>query len=55
MNEDISWVAWNNWKVVDNLLVVSIDLIVRVDTGFRLGLRENEPAKGEGSSPAVPY
>jgi len=47
MDEDISWVPWNNWEVVDNISVVSIGLIVRVATGVLLGLRENEPAKGE--------
>jgi len=38
------------WRViVENVPLVSVDLVVEHDGGILLGERENEPAKGSGS------
>ncbi|ELZ31366.1 GDP-mannose mannosyl hydrolase [Halogeometricum pallidum JCM 14848] len=48
MKDDVSWVPEDEWaSVVANVPIVSVDLIVRQEGGVLLGLRENEPAKGE--------
>ena len=48
MSEDDRWIPAEKWKVImDNVPIVSVDLIVKRDGGVLLGLRENEPAKGE--------
>ncbi|WP_235908420.1 GDP-mannose mannosyl hydrolase [Halosegnis rubeus] len=36
------------WRtIIENIPLVSVDLVVRYDGGILLGKRENEPAKGE--------
>lgn len=48
MDKDVSWVPEDEWAgVVANSPLVSVDLVVKQDNGVLLGLRENEPAKGE--------
>ncbi|MFC4990217.1 GDP-mannose mannosyl hydrolase [Saliphagus infecundisoli] len=48
MTEDVSWVPEDEWEVVvDNVPIVSVDLLVQHEGGILLGLRENEPVKGE--------
>jgi len=48
MAEDERWVSSDEWDiVVKNMPIVSVDLIVKHEGGVLLGLRENEPAKGE--------
>lgn len=48
MTTPAGWVAPDEWAgVVESGPLVSVDLIVRCDDGILLGLRENEPAKGE--------
>ncbi|WP_363465049.1 GDP-mannose mannosyl hydrolase [Halogeometricum borinquense] len=38
----------NEWRtIVENVPIVSVDLVVKHDGGILLGMRENEPAKGE--------
>ena len=41
-------IAPDDWRtIVANVPLVSVDLVVEHDGGVLLGLRENEPAKGE--------
>jgi len=48
MSEKDRWIPPEKWEViVDNVPIVSVDLIVKYEGGVLLGLRENEPAKGE--------
>jgi colanic acid biosynthesis protein WcaH len=48
MPEDERWAQGANWEtIVENVPIVSVDLIVKYGGGVLLGLRENEPAKGE--------
>ncbi|MFC6765380.1 GDP-mannose mannosyl hydrolase [Natrinema soli] len=48
MADNDRWIASEEWDVVvDNVPIVSVDLIVKYEGGVLLGLRENEPAKGE--------
>ncbi len=48
MTRDAGWVAEEDWRtVVDNVPIVSVDLIVKHDGGVVLGRRKNEPGKGE--------
>ena len=48
MTEDDRWVSADEWEIiVDNVPIISVDLIVKYENGVLLGLRENEPAKGE--------
>jgi colanic acid biosynthesis protein WcaH len=48
MSKDDRWVRPEAWKtVVDSVPIVSVDLIIKYEDGVVLGLRENEPAKGE--------
>ncbi|RQG96038.1 GDP-mannose mannosyl hydrolase [Natrarchaeobius chitinivorans] len=48
MDKNDRWVPSDEWEViVDNMPIVSVDLIVKYEGGVLLGLRENEPAKGE--------
>jgi colanic acid biosynthesis protein WcaH len=48
MSENDRWIPPEKWEViVDNVPIVSVDLIVKYEGGVLLGLRENEPAKGE--------
>jgi colanic acid biosynthesis protein WcaH len=45
---DDRWIPPEEWSVVvDNVPLVSVDLIVKHEDGVVLGLRENDPAKGE--------
>ncbi|MXR50436.1 NUDIX domain-containing protein [Halovenus sp. WSH3] len=42
------WVPDEAWEtIVRNVPIVSVDLIVRTESGIVLGKRQNEPAKGE--------
>jgi colanic acid biosynthesis protein WcaH len=46
--DDDRWIPPAEWSVVvDNVPLVSVDLIVNHEGGVVLGLRENDPAKGE--------
>ncbi|ELY63463.1 GDP-mannose mannosyl hydrolase [Natrinema versiforme] len=48
MTEDERWVEGDDWgTIVENAPIVSVDLVVKYEGGVLLGLRENEPAKGE--------
>jgi colanic acid biosynthesis protein WcaH len=48
MAKDERWVGGEEWNVVvDSVPIVSVDLIIKHEGGVLLGLRENEPAKGE--------
>lgn len=48
MTEDDRPIPAEEWRViVDNVPLVSVDLIVKQKGGVVLGLRENEPVKGE--------
>jgi colanic acid biosynthesis protein WcaH len=48
MTDDDRWIPPDEWaKIVANVPLVSVDLIVKHEGGVLLGLRENEPAKGE--------
>jgi colanic acid biosynthesis protein WcaH len=48
MSQDDRWIPPEAWKtVVDSVPLVSVDLIIKYEGGVLLGLRENEPAKGE--------
>lgn len=48
MTKDDRWTESKEWEViVENVPIVSVDLVVRYEGGILLGLRENEPAKGE--------
>ncbi|QRV15801.1 NUDIX domain-containing protein [Haloterrigena salifodinae] len=48
MTEDDRWVEGDDWDtIVENVPIVSVDLVVKYEGGVLLGLRENEPAKGE--------
>jgi len=48
MTEKENWVPAEDWKViVSNVPLVSVDLIIKHNGGVLMGLRENEPAKGE--------
>lgn len=48
MANDDRWIAAEEWEcIVDNVPIVSVDLIVTYEDGVLLGLRENEPVKGE--------
>lgn len=47
MTGDAGWVAEEDWRtVVENVPIVSVDLIVKHDGGVVLGRRTNEPGKG---------
>jgi colanic acid biosynthesis protein WcaH len=42
------WIPDDEWAtIVQNVPIVSVDLLVRTDNGLVLGKRTNEPAKGE--------
>jgi colanic acid biosynthesis protein WcaH len=42
------WIPVEEWEVIiDNVPIVSVDLVAKHDGGVLLGLRENETAKGE--------
>lgn len=43
------------WQAVENVPLVSVDLIVEYDGGVLLGKHENEPVKGSGSYPVERY
>lgn len=46
--DDDRWIPEEKWTtIVKCVPLVSVDLIVAYDGGILLGLRENEPAKGE--------
>jgi colanic acid biosynthesis protein WcaH len=48
MTDDDRWIPPDEWAtIVANVPLVSVDLIVKHEGGVLLGLRENEPAKGE--------
>jgi colanic acid biosynthesis protein WcaH len=48
MAQDERWVSGEKWNtVVDSVPLVSVDLVIKYEGGVLLGLRENEPAKGE--------
>lgn len=46
------WILEEDWKtIVQNIPIVSVDLLVQVKNGIVLGKRTNEPAKGEWFTP----
>lgn len=48
MTEDHGWLAADEWRtVVENVPIVSVDLVVIHDGGVVLGRRTNEPGAGE--------
>ena len=48
MSETDRWIPAEKWEViVENVPIVSVDLVVKYEGGVLLGLRKNEPAKGE--------
>ena len=47
MSDDDRWIPSEEWAVVDNVPLVSVDLVAKHDGGVLLGRHENEPAKGE--------
>jgi colanic acid biosynthesis protein WcaH len=48
MPKEDYWVPKTEWKtIVKNVPIVSVDLVVKYEDGVLLGMRENEPAKGE--------
>jgi colanic acid biosynthesis protein WcaH len=41
------WIQDDEWQtIVANVPIVSVDLLVRTETGLLFGMRENEPAAG---------
>jgi colanic acid biosynthesis protein WcaH len=43
-----TWIPDEEWRtIVENVPLVSVDLVVRVGDGVLLGKRENDPARGE--------
>ncbi|WP_227357580.1 NUDIX domain-containing protein [Haladaptatus salinisoli] len=48
MSENKQQIPDNEWAtIVENVPLVSVDLVIRHDGGIVLGFRKNEPAKGE--------
>jgi len=46
--ESDTWIPDDEWEaIVANVPLVSVDLVIRHEGGVILGLRENEPARGE--------
>ena len=45
--EKVRWISSEDWeKIVDQMPIVSVDLLILVGDGILLGKRENQPAKG---------